>query len=351
MTSGIGTLCVRADADGGIGSGHVIRCLALSQEWIRRGGRVVYVSRPLPEPLQKTLTTNEVEIQTIRGRGDLEDAEALLRIAEDTECRWLVIDGYGFDIPYQRAIREGASSTVLVDDGGRVDEEWEADILVNQNLGAESLNYVCPAGSSALAGSAYVLLRRAFLDYVRRADCVVARNVVVTLGGADPDDQTRKVIEALAFVPLKDTHLRVRVVIGANNPNLDCLVGMVAADVRLARYVDIYSYTDDMAGLLDWADIAVSAGGSTCWEIAYMGVPNLVIVTADNQRMIAEELDRKGVSLNLGWFESVTVESIASGIRSLSDSPERLKQMREKGRSIVDGQGARRLVDVLTGVS
>jgi len=35
-----------------------------------------------------------------------------------------------------------------------------------------------------------------------------------------------------------------------------------------------------MPELMAWADFAVSAGGSTCWELAFMGLPALVLIQA-----------------------------------------------------------------------
>ncbi|MFN9054465.1 MAG: glycosyltransferase, partial [Pseudanabaena sp.] len=50
-----------------------------------------------------------------------------------------------------------------------------------------------------------------------------------------------------------------------------------------------------------WAEIMIAAGGSTNWELAFMGLPSIVITIADNQKAIAAELDRQGAIINLGW--------------------------------------------------
>ena len=62
-----------------------------------------------------------------------------------------------------------------------------------------------------------------------------------------------------------------------------------------------------MPQLFKWADISISAGGSTCMEMAFMGLPMVTIVLADNQSAIAEGFQSAGASLNLGWFENSNV--------------------------------------------
>ena len=45
-----------------------------------------------------------------------------------------------------------------------------------------------------------------------------------------------------------------------------------------------------MPELMAWADVGVSAGGLTSWELAFMGLPGIVIVTAANQTGVAAAL-------------------------------------------------------------
>jgi UDP-2,4-diacetamido-2,4,6-trideoxy-beta-L-altropyranose hydrolase len=100
----------------------------------------------------------------------------------------------------------------------------------------------------------------------------------------------------------------------------------------------------DLPELMVWADLAVTAGGSTCWELAYMGVPSLIIVIADNQRRNAEELDKRGIAQYLGRSGQITVESVAQGVMNLLSSFDARAEMSKRGRKVVDGSGAERIV-------
>src|SRR5205807_9904518 len=92
--------------------------------------------------------------------------------------------------------------------------------------------------------------------------------------------------------------LEVQVVLGFSNPHRESLEAAAAVSRHAVQLLDKVS---DMPERMAWADGAISAAGSTCWELAFMGVPMLIIVTADNQRGSANALERREAAVNLGW--------------------------------------------------
>jgi spore coat polysaccharide biosynthesis predicted glycosyltransferase SpsG len=96
-----------------------------------------------------------------------------------------------------------------------------------------------------------------------------------------------------------------------------------------------------------WADIAVSAGGSTCWEMTFMGVPLAIISLAENQKPIAEGLDWYGAGLNLGRHLSINDADIAKLLRLLICDRRRRAQMSQYGQHLVDGHGSARVATKL----
>jgi RimJ/RimL family protein N-acetyltransferase len=129
-------------------------------------------------------------------------------------------------------------------------------------------------------------------------------------------------------------------VIGANNPHLARLQSAVK-ELRLK--IDLKSNATNVAELMAWADVAISAGGSTCWEIAYMGLPSLVIVAADNQRPVAEGLAAAGVAEDLGWYENLSIPTVSEALVRLLESSEKRLGMSQNGRNLVDGEGVARV--------
>ena len=64
---------------------------------------------------------------------------------------------------------------------------------------------------------------------------------------------------------------------------------------------------------------------------------------SDNQKAIAAELDRQGVIINLGWHQDVTIEQISLVLRELIGDRHKREDMSQKGRKLVDGNGASRV--------
>jgi UDP-2,4-diacetamido-2,4,6-trideoxy-beta-L-altropyranose hydrolase len=254
------------------------------------------------------------------------------------------VDGYHFDQEYQSALRASDVPLLVIDDGLHLDRHWNVDLLLNQNLGAETLPYACTPDTRCLLGTRYVLLRREFRHVAQRLHrgSGHACRVLVSLGGGDPDNQTLKVMKGIEETGRRD--LEVKVVVGTANLHVDSLR---AAMERSAVPTHILQDVKDMPDLMAWADVAVSAGGSTCWELAYMGVPNLIVVTADNQLRIARALHLAGVSENLGWFEGLTAGRISGALLSLLADAARMEAMIRQGQTMVDGQGPVRVVDAM----
>jgi RimJ/RimL family protein N-acetyltransferase len=101
-----------------------------------------------------------------------------------------------------------------------------------------------------------------------------------------------------------------------------------------------------MPELMAWADVAISAGGSTCWEMAFMGLPSLILVLAENQAAVAKGLAERGVAVNLSGSPGGTIEpaSLASQVQTLLTDPDRRRLMSEAGQQLVDGQGVKRVI-------
>jgi spore coat polysaccharide biosynthesis predicted glycosyltransferase SpsG len=116
--------------------------------------------------------------------------------------------------------------------------------------------------------------------------------------------------------------------------------------------MNVFKNVKNMPELMAWADVAISAGGSTCWEMAFMGVPILVIVLAENQKDIALELEKAGAAASIGeWKEGGSLWELKKVLKRFIHSPKRLMDMSKRGKTLIDGKGARRVVQAMSNVS
>lgn len=340
-------ILIRADASVQIGTGHLMRCLALAQAWTQKGGRAIALMTETTLDLESRLTSESIQVLHLKSiAGSQEDARETVQSAQRVEATWVVVDGYQFSAEYQRILKENGLQLLVLDDYGHAEHYW-ADIVLNQNISADiSLYANREPYTQLLLGSQFALLRREFWDWQgwQRQTPEVARKILVTLGGADLDNVTLKVIQALKQVQIDD--LKVVAVVGASNPHLEVLKAAVQNSlhsIRLERNVT------NMPELMAWADIAITGGGSTCWELAFMGLPALVMILAENQQAITEKLNQAGIVQTLGWSIRQTADTIAQQIIRILLSEEIRTRMTQLGQALVDGQGYDRVLMILEG--
>ena len=337
-------LIIRADTTPEIGTGHLMRSLALAQAWRARTGEVIFVSCCQSQNLHQRMANIARQVVPIdRAHPDTGDWEKTSQILGAHGDAWVVLDGYHFDSGYHKKIRALGKRLLVVDDMAHLDH-YEADIVLNQNIDAERLPYSTASFTRLFLGTRFILLRPEFVNRFSRERKIpgLAGRLLVTLGGGDPDNMTLKVMQALERINIDG--FEALIVVGSTNLHLQQIQ---AASSRSRVPMRVVDNVHNMAELMAWADLAVSAGGSTCWELAYMGVPALAITMADNQLAVVKGLEKAGVVVNLGWYHNLSSGKIARAVQNLAMAADKRAQMQRCGRDLVDANGTQR---VLTGM-
>ena len=328
-------LLVRADAGPAIGVGHVMRCIALAEAWIELGGRVVFASAVLPVPIEARIAQMGCRVVAVHG------SEETVALAAEVGARFAVIDGYDIGPHYQQALHNAGVHVLVVDDRGESATD-AADVILNQNATARAELYTGKRGL-LLLGREYTLIRREFRAIAHtRSVPETARRVLVSFGGADPANLAPVAIEALAPV----SGLHVRVVVGAANPHAQ----QVEAPANAAAIIEIVPWLQDIAGQMRWAELAIVAAGSTCWELAACGVPMIAVPVADNQLAVSEALGELGIGIPLAR-DAVSAESLRAIVTSVMYDQIWRGNMQRKGPDVIDGRGAFRVCAALRGVA
>lgn len=344
-----GLLAIRADASARIGIGHLMRCKALGRAWKARGGEILFLSRCDSRDLIEGI--HECGFRFVRieeGHPSPSDIETTLSLLKEMSSKglaatWVILDGYHFDSSYQRAIHEGGHRVMVIDDYCHL-AEYRCDLLLNHNIYADSLQYPLHKGSRCLLGAKYALLGPEFRR--RPGDGMKmpahGNKVLISLGGADPEDVTSKILKAL--YSFEEPDIELKVIVGPANPRFREIED--AAHSAPFR-VEILGRVKDMPELMSWCDVAITGGGGTCLELFYTGVPFMTVVLSENQRPGAEWYAKRKLAINLGWHADLTSENIASVLRALLHSQERRETFSRAGRALVDGLGANRVVEAL----
>jgi UDP-2,4-diacetamido-2,4,6-trideoxy-beta-L-altropyranose hydrolase len=343
----------RADAGPQVGSGHVIRCLALADALARRGIRSTFATRlatgglasriddaghellPLPPLEHHASAGTGREVPPAAQREEL----AVLREHLAGRVSVLVVDHYGLDADYERSVRPLADRLVAIDD--LADRPHDVDLLLDANWYGPGTDRrydgVVPPGTRLLLGPRYAPLQAPYarLRLERRPAVHPPRRVLVSFGGTDPTGETDKALDALtdpAFAALE-----VDVVVGAAERVGERTRSLVAARPRTHLHVALPT----LAPLLAAADLAVGAGGAATWERVCARLPAIVTTTSDDQSGVTRALADAGATVWAGLGVDTTVERyrdlLAAALRTRVPVPP----------PIVDGEGAHRVAEAM----
>jgi len=348
------TLIIRADADEKIGIGHIMRCIALAQAWRDKGGKVTFISICKNDSIIKRIKEEGFAfIPLQRSCPDPADLNKVTNIIKRNLKKhrniWCVLDGYQFDTIYQRALRSAQVKLLVFDDYHHLDT-YHASIILNQNIGAEKIQYSCDFDTQKLLGLKYTLLRTEYFDLQKRAHDFTkpVRNLLVTLGGSDSDNTTAKVIGALLNPQFKD--ITVNIVVGPSNPNKMQIYNLVNNSLKNNGELFpnfVIHENANMPALISSADLSVSAGGSTCWELCYFGIPFLVIIAAKNQQNIGSGLQVAGAARCVGWAKKISKTKVQKHLADLIGDANLRENMSKTGSTLIDGKGRLRVIQTM----
>jgi UDP-2,4-diacetamido-2,4,6-trideoxy-beta-L-altropyranose hydrolase len=319
-----------------------MRCLALAQAWIDRGADVHWLATELLPFCRNQIAAEGIHVALPwKDAPEEEDAARTGQFAAAVAADWVVLDGYSFGALHQAILKQAGRRVLFIDDHGHADQ-YTADIVLNQNIYANETLYAEKGGGAMyLLGPRNALLRRQFRDAGSvRETRAQALNLLVIFGGAGDLAHASLIVEALRRLAPR-RKFQVHLVLGS---------AVRAEDVvenRAEEWLTVSQFVGDMPGALACADMAVSAAGSTVYELMTVGVPSLVVAVAENQRAIARWLSQSRIGINLGFAGSLEVDAVAEALDSLADDALARASMSAKGREIVDGQGALRVQTVM----
>ncbi len=334
-------MLIRADCSASMGTGHVMRCLALAQAAQDEGQRVAYAMADCSAGVSERLRDENIAIVHLDcDAGTLHDAHATAEAARSCGSNWVVLDGYHFDTAYHAAIKDFGLSLLAMDDFGKLDR-YVADIVVNQDPIADEELYRCrKAYTRLLLGTEFTFLRREFRRLPRpqlRAPAL-PRRLLLTFGGSDPGCFTELALEAIESVNVDG--LETIIFVGPGNPRWEQLEAAAKgrADSHLLRD------PSDIPGWMAGSDLAVISAGSTLWELAYCRVPCIVVAVAGDQTPAIDRLVERGACLSLGSGKSLAAKAMAEVIVALCTDRERRAALAANLAAMVDGLGAQRVL-------
>lgn len=341
-------LFIRADANEKIAMGHVMRCMSIAEAFQARGGEV------------KFLLADEYVCDLLEQRGfsyrvlqsswqDMEGETGLLAKILQQEMRAsgekpkLLVDSYQATENYLRLLGEYAR-VIYIDDLNRF--AVPAAMVVNYASFAkpdcESLYH--NSDTVLCMGWQYTPLRLVFADS-HHPFCREVKNILITTGGSDPYGMSVRLAgRMLGLESFKNA--KIHVVAGKFCQCIEALQQLQMQEERLCLYQNI----SNMEELMCRCDFAVSAGGTTVFELFACGVPVIAFGFAENQMESLHLLDEQGALCYMGDARdniSDTEDRIIQQAEAFCRDADLRKEYEKRGRSVTDGRGAFRIADAI----
>jgi UDP-2,4-diacetamido-2,4,6-trideoxy-beta-L-altropyranose hydrolase len=343
-------VAIRVDGNAALGMGHLRRCLILARTLDEHGYEVRFVRRErrggILIDVSPEFSTSWLEdaVPTAAwsddSSGELKDADATLSLVGEGchQGSWIIVDHYCLGWRWESRVRAAGHRILTIDDFRN--RRHCADVLVSGSPEPfVPASNVSPAEGRQLVGFPYAFLDREHQYDESTLDPEETLRLLVTFGGSDPTGETAKVCEALQGMRQRSPLAAVDVVLGPGNQERDAVEHLV----RGLPEATVHVAPDSLALLIRRASLVITSGGNTLVEALALRKPCLVIVTAENQQLIVEQLRARNLLEVLGWHSAVGTREIQSTVEAaLYELPALTSRVRQG--SCFDHLGPRRIV-------
>lgn len=327
-------LAIRADASHQGGIGHIMRTLAIAQEWVARGGRCLYLTCSLPEKLNHRLIDEGCEVIDL---GAEEDLAVTTRALSEIRPHWLLIDGYHLGSEYQSKLQipERTKRAVISDFGPR---DWhKPECIIHSNIIAMAEDLDLPDQCQLLSGPKYVLIRKELRRESARVESTeTARKILISMGGADPLEAAYLFIQELDL-----SRASCRVILGPAYP--------VEGKLRSLSHpaIELIDRPTSLSPHYAWADTGITTPSTTSLEMAHHGLPIGLVTIADNQYHIRDAFIALQAAVPLSDLTMADSSIDMNALDQLLASAETRANLASASQDLIDGQGSSRICDVL----
>lgn len=335
------SILFRVDASPSMGMGHLMRCLALAQAFAELGveSRFLLSSGSKDYCLSRHDWVGNIQL--------LPDA-----IAQSQEVAWLqqqawlddistlVLDGYQFDSDYRQQLQQLPCQIALFDDTND-SGPLLADIIVNGSGAASDLGYANTAPQAIhCLGDTYRVLRQEFC-YPPEVPWPQRHSLLIMLGGSDSKQYTLKLVEGLAQAT---PDIPLRVMTGGGFAHKSALINLLQRIPNPNQHLD---NCQQVADVMAHCRMAISAAGSSQFELQVCGVPTQLLVVADNQLPASEQAQRQGWCYMHDARQELPLEAIVQQTQTLWRDDTRLAQMHQHALEQGDAQGSLRVAQTI----
>lgn len=332
----------RVDANEQIATGHLMRCIAIAMECEQQGEACIFLlaeDKETDRLIECGLSYHVLQTQW----NDLEKEEHMMKqIVEEEELEWLVVDSYQATSHYLAYLKQFVRVLYLDDMGN---EKYPVTAILHYSSWPGASDFeekYRGTGTKILEGMRYVPLRKEF----REEWTSVARenSILITTGGTDICNVSVKLLKTLKKKKEFQGYI-FHVIVGSMNQNEEVLEQLAEEDHRILLHRNV----KNMGYFMHLCSLAVSAGGTTLYELCASRIPTVCFSFAENQRVFSEEMGKHQIMLYSGDAREneAIAEIICEKLLEYCKCPEKATAYSNNMGRLVDGKGAQRIAEFL----
>jgi len=314
------------------GFGHITRCLSIVEYFDEYGVSIEFIVDGDDSVLSILKDHSFVLMDWLNGKSVLQ------RIKEST---FILIDSLRVTDGHIQEIQKLGANVIYIDDDKR-HNFLDKGFVLDWTILSDNKNYFLPKKKSVtyFLGSKYTPFRAAFKNSKKVSISKQIQNILVSFGGSDVRNLTPVV---LATLNKNFPYLKKTVVIGAGFINNDEIKLQQDENTTLIYNAD----AKKMTSLMQESDVAISSGGQTLYELAYLGLPTIAILLVENAREDTKGWEEVGFIDYIGNFDDIDLmKKLITSVESLKDQKIRQK-MQSNAAKLIDFNGARLIVDTI----
>ncbi|WP_456277655.1 UDP-2,4-diacetamido-2,4,6-trideoxy-beta-L-altropyranose hydrolase [Bacillus sp. AK128] len=329
----------RVDSSVQIGTGHVMRCLNLAHQLKKEGVTSFFICRPLEGNIINTIQASGFTVFSLSNtvKFDSEhDAAETLQIIDKARIQSIIVDHYEINHIWEVIVKSQIKKLYVIDD--LANRKHSCNVLLDQNYYGNYENRykgLVDRDTELILGPTGLILRDEFYSRKRYVREGTIKNLLVFYGGSDPTNETEKTLKALEMLTFQP--ISIHVVVGDANPKKEYI-----QSICMKNNYHYHQQINFLSELMETADLSLGAGGVTMWERCYLGLPSIVTIVAENQRMSSDAAFNYGAIMNLGWHEGVTSEKIADTLNEVIHHRDVLRRISEKSLSLINSENKQR---------
>jgi UDP-2,4-diacetamido-2,4,6-trideoxy-beta-L-altropyranose hydrolase len=334
----------RTDGNTQMGTGHLMRCLALAQALKKQHISTTFVVSDEAAAICQSRLDWVGEIITLPGNIDTKgELEYIKSVYIKDACDALVLDGYQFDSAYRQALSEDTACLILFDDSNNSGELF-ADLVINGADNAAELGYLLSAPQASLfTGPDYRVLRQEFVGATPHV-WSKRQAIGIMMGGSDPLNITLPLLQSLQCLAQKMAIPHMKLLTGAAYKPLAELELFIK---NSSLYIEHQHNSQQVADVFGQCALVISAAGSSQFELLACETPAILLVVADNQINATEQASRQGWCEMLDARASLDFGQLARQIVETYQNKAVLLKMHQQCAKYRDVLGAKRVVEAI----